>query len=267
MLWIAWLIIVFYKVPGTFDCESYHDLPGQCYQDLIECCFFSTSDRICLLRRRQWRFDCITATPDVKIQGTGKSKSAIKGENFQLNCTVQGHTYGTDHIKWVHFNESDGKNNTLLDAPWSSLVLCKEEQDEIGGRRCHLDSNDSRISFKRDHEFEKYVNSANHSSGHPQNMISSILEINNVLDEDRGSYYCIAANGVGENGHSVIVRVKGIVFCGFSWRTSRERDYPLRPAAARSCVSVSHHFVCSRRWGLSEKCGKVVHKYGKAARW
>lgn len=152
------------------------------------------------------------AKPDVKIQGSGKSKSAIKGEKFELNCTVQGHEKNSDHIKWVHVNDETHVTTVLLDVPWSELTVCEGTKEEEMKKCCQASENcnatASRFFFTRDKVFEDYTSSPNHSSKQAQNFISSLLVINEVQEEDRGDYTCSASNVFGEASSTVAVRVK-----------------------------------------------------------
>jgi len=150
----------------------------------------------------------LEAKPDVRIDGAahGKSKSATKGEPFQLKCIVQGHE--DDTIRWFFDQEPENKDQqiprrTYLDQKSRTLPTCPADQE----KRCNT-SGDPRIMFTWDEKLENESKFDNHSSGHRQDLITSILYFTEIKDDDRGTYLCMASNRLGDTYAKVEVRVK-----------------------------------------------------------
>ncbi|OQV16260.1 hypothetical protein BV898_09569 [Hypsibius exemplaris] len=157
------------------------------------------------------------ATPDVKIDGTAQSQTATKEDRFSLTCIYSG-SGNEERVKWVLNGTSRDSVLSLLQLQqqdpqrhlgWQVLVdfnetfaPCREPYHlSHPDRRCLSDARDPdhRFSLMRDRHYE---NSSR------QQERTSILEIRNVTDSDRGQYYCFVENEHGVNSGTVFVRVK-----------------------------------------------------------
>ena len=145
------------------------------------------------------------------MDGGPVSREATKGSLFTITCVYAGR-HDDRPVKWA-------VNVTSRDTLWSALSLEQQQQQLIGWRPL-LEENDlvrpcpatghpdrqcvsgrERYTFTRDYALE--------NASAELHERTSVLEIHDVEDGDRGAYYCMVGNEHGWNNATVFVRIKG----------------------------------------------------------